>query len=115
MREPRADARGLGGVARIGMGVLSGLHHLERAVDVLAVELEADGLDDRLGIPRVDGADRLGIAGVDGAVRPARVDDALGSQTRLVWTSGRQPRRVRSASTRSRSLNTVPPSIPMTC
>jgi hypothetical protein len=50
MGEPRTDARRLLGIARIGMGRVRGLDDLERAVDVLAIELEANRLDDGVDI-----------------------------------------------------------------
>jgi hypothetical protein len=53
VREPRADAGGLLGVARIRVRGVGGLDHLEGAVDVLAVELEAHRLQDRVVVLRV--------------------------------------------------------------
>src|SRR5262249_14831500 len=53
VREPRADPRGLLRVAGMRMGGVCRLHHLERAPDVLAVQLEAHDLEERLGIARV--------------------------------------------------------------
>src|SRR5262249_15767085 len=53
VREPGTNARGQLGVLRIGMTGLRGLDDLERAVDVLAIELETRGLDDGVDVVRV--------------------------------------------------------------
>ena len=53
VREPRANARRQLGVPRIGMARLRGLDDLERAVDVLAIELETRGLDDGVDVVRI--------------------------------------------------------------
>ncbi len=53
VREPGANARRQLGVSRVGVARLRGLDDLERAIDVLAVELEARGLDDGVDVVRI--------------------------------------------------------------
>ena len=51
--EPRPDSRGQLGIVRIGVFRARRLDDLERAVNVLAIELEADRLDDGVDVTRI--------------------------------------------------------------
>ena len=53
VRQPGADARRLLRVARVGIRRLGSLDDLERAVDVLAIELEPDRLNDGVDVARI--------------------------------------------------------------
>ena len=68
--EPRADARGLLQVPGIGMHAVGRLHHLERPVDVLPVQLEAHRLDDRVDVLRIGAEPRQRTGDVAHAHEP---------------------------------------------
>jgi hypothetical protein len=53
--EPRANARHLLRVARLGSRGIRGLQDLQRPVDVLAIQLESHGLDHAVHVGGIDG------------------------------------------------------------
>src|SRR5207249_8504565 len=80
--QPRADARGQLRVAGVGATGLRGLEHLEPAVDVLAIELEAHGLDHPVDVGGIEGQRQRGCFGHGVAIlSPSSPDTGLRPKT----------------------------------